>query len=113
DVRLELANLRFEGGDYRGAAPEYRDLAADLTAKHGHDHDLVLHCRLREATCHALAGETSKALTELDDLLTHERRVFGPDDPRTIDLRRQIALLQLGSGRRDAAADTLRQLLAD
>lgn len=112
-LRLELANVLFEGGDYRRAAPAYRQLASDFTMRHGSDAEVVLRCRLQEATCHALVGETTRALRQLEELLRDERRAFGDDDPRTLELRRQIGLLQLGAGQRRAAEETLRQLEAD
>jgi hypothetical protein len=112
-LRLELANLLFEGGDHRNAAPQYQRLAADLAERDGVDDELVLHCRHKEATCHALVGDAGHALRLLDALLVDESRVFGAEDPRTIELRRQIALLQLGAGERDAARETLTRLLAD
>ena len=112
-LRLELANVLFEGGDYRRAAPAYEKLAADLAARHGRDAEVVLRCRLQEATCHALVGHTSQALRQLDGLLLDQRRVFGEDDSRTLELRRQIGLLQLGAGQRRAAEQTLRQVMTD
>lgn len=112
-LRLELANVRFEGGDYRGAAPEYQRLAADLAARDGADGELVLHCRQKEATCHALIGQTAHALQQLGALLDDESRVFGAADPRTTELRRQIALLQLGAGEPDLARGTLSRLIND
>ena len=111
-LRLDLANARFEGGDYRAAAPEYRALARDLEAQKA-DPALVLQCRLKEATCHALAGDVAHALEQLQGLEADQSRVFGPNDPRTIELRRQIALLQLGAGDREAAVLTLSRLHRD
>ena len=110
-LRLDLADALFEGGDYRRAAPVYQALVADL-ADTG-DEDLLLRCRLQEATCHALTGSTGQALRQLDDLLRDQRRIIGDDDPRTIDLRRQIGLLQLGTGESAAAQRTLRELWKD
>ncbi len=110
-LRLDLADALFEGGDYRRAAPVYQALVADL-ADTG-DEDLLLRCRLQEATCHALTGNTGQALRQLDDLLRDQRRIVGDDDPRTIDLRRQIGLLQLGTGESSAAQRTLRELWKD
>ncbi|MFI7492693.1 protein kinase [Micromonospora echinaurantiaca] len=112
-LRFELANVLFEGGDYRRAAPAYHDLAADLAAADATHTDLLLRCRLQEATCHALTGQTSQALRQLNDLLQDERQAYGDDDPRTLELRRQIGLLQLGAGQRQAAEQTLSTLLAD
>ncbi|MFG3604353.1 serine/threonine-protein kinase [Micromonospora chersina] len=112
-LRFELANVLFEGGDYHRAAPAYHDLAADLAAANGTQTDLLLRCRLQEATCHALTGRTSQALRQLNDLLQDERRAYGDEDPRTLELRRQIGLLQLGAGQRQAAEQTLSALLVD
>jgi hypothetical protein len=112
-LRLELADLRFEGGDYRAAAPDYVSLARDIAGRDGAENELVLQCRLKEATCHALLGETGLALRQLNDLLADESRIFGDDDPRTIELRRQLALLHIGAGERDAARAALQRLAAD
>lgn len=112
-LRLEWANVLFEGGDYRRAAPAYQALANDLEHRDGPDSDPVFRCRLQNATCHALIGDTSLALRALDGLLADELRAFGPNDPRTLELRRQIGLLQLGAGRRAAARTTLSDLMDD
>jgi eukaryotic-like serine/threonine-protein kinase len=112
-LRRELAGVLFEGGDYRAAAPQFRQLAGDLADRLGPDTEQVLHHRMQEATCYALLGDTSRALQQLGDLLDDERRVLGEDHPRTLELRRQIGLLQLGAGRRDAAEQTLSGLLDD
>jgi hypothetical protein len=68
---------------------------------------------MKEATCHALVGETALALQQLRALHDDESRVFGADDPRTIEIRRQTALLQVAAGDRDAASATLRRLHDD
>jgi eukaryotic-like serine/threonine-protein kinase len=112
-LRREYASVLFEGGDYRRAAPQHRQLARDLAARYGPDSERVLRHRLQEATCHALIGETTVALRQLNELLADERRVLGDDDPRTLELRRQIGLLELGTGQRDRAAQTLSALLTD
>jgi len=112
-LRLELANVLFEGGDYRRAGPAYNQLAVDFAVRRGSDAEVVLRSRMQEATCHALVGETTQALRQLEDLLRDERQVYGEHDTRTLELRRQIGLLQLGAGQRRAAEKTLHQLEAD
>ncbi|MGI5243255.1 protein kinase domain-containing protein [Dactylosporangium sp. CA-139066] len=112
-LRQEYADALFQSGDYHGAAPVYRQLVDDLTARHGPDTAAVLTCRLRDATCQALLGNTTQALRQLQDLLEDERAVFGADDARVLDLRRQIGLLQLGAGQRQTAERTLTSLLDD
>ncbi|MFJ2033773.1 protein kinase [Streptosporangium sp. NPDC087985] len=112
DLRIELADALFLGGNYRRAAPEFRRLAVDLAEQKGPGDDLVLRCRLMEANCHAAVGETDLALARLGTLLDDERR-FGVDADRILELRRQIGLLQLGSGMRSRAKATLGELLPD
>ncbi|MFI7534913.1 protein kinase [Streptosporangium sp. NPDC049376] len=112
DLRIELADALFLGGDYRRAAPEFRRLAADLAEREGPGHDLVLRCRLMEANCHAAVGETRRALAQLGDLLRDERRL-GVDEERILELRRQIGLLVLGAGDRAGARIALSGLLPD
>jgi hypothetical protein len=112
-LRREYATVLFEGGDYRRAAPQFRRVAQDLAARHGPDAEQVLHHRMQEATCLALLGDTSRALQLLTGLLVDEERIFGPDHPKTLELRRQIGLLQLGAGRREEAERTLRALHQD
>ncbi|WP_246059977.1 serine/threonine-protein kinase [Herbidospora galbida] len=111
-VRIELADVLFLAGDYRRAATEFADLAAVLAERDGPGADLVLRFRLMEANCHAAVGETTLALDQLGRLLEDERRL-GIDDDRTLELRRQIALLEVGSGDPVRAGKTLTDLLPD
>lgn len=113
NLRVEWANVLFEGGDYHAAASAYEELEADLVQRDGPDSELVLRCRLRNAMCHSYTGDTATALDALRALLVDEQRVFGSDDPRTVELRRQIGLLQLAAGQRAEATETLGGLLDD
>lgn len=112
-LRRHLAEILYEGGDYRRGAQAYQQLAADLAERYGEDAEDVLHCRQQEANCLAITGQTSKALRRFDALVRDARRVFGEDDPRTLELRRQFGLLQMAAGQRHAARRTLRELMAD
>lgn len=113
DLRVEWADALFEGGDFRQAGPLYARLADDLAKSSGRDHSLVFRCRLQDATCRALAGDSAEALELLTGLLADEVAVFGTKDHRPLELRRQIGLLELGAGRRDEAGQTLGGLRAD
>ncbi|MFC5993488.1 hypothetical protein ACFQE5_04570 [Pseudonocardia hispaniensis] len=62
---------------------------------------------------HALIGQTSRALRQLGELLEIERGLYGADDERVLELRKQIGLLQLGSGQQEQARATLCALLSD
>ncbi|MBX6166803.1 MAG: protein kinase [Thermobispora bispora] len=112
DLRIELADALFLGGDYRNAASEFRRLAADLAAGRGENDHLVLRLRLMEANCHAALGDTALALDQMRRLLEDEMR-FGVDQDRVLELRRRIGLLELGAGDRVRAGRTLRDLLPD
>ncbi|MFC6083736.1 serine/threonine-protein kinase [Sphaerisporangium aureirubrum] len=112
EIRIELADVLFLGGDYRRAAPAFAELASDLAESGGPADDLVLRCRLMEANCHAVVGETSLALAQLGQLLDDEKS-YGVDEDRVLELRRQIGLLELGSGNRFQARRTLGDLLPD
>lgn len=112
-LRLHLAEVLFEGGDYRRAAPAFGELHRDLAIRHSLHDEGVFHCRRQEATCQALMGQTGTALRMLTGLLLDEQGVYGEDDPRTFELRRQVGLLELGAGDIDRARRTLSGLLDD
>jgi len=112
ELRSELADMRFLGGDYRRAAAEFQRLAAELAQHRGEGDERVLRFRLMEANCHAALGETTLALTKLTKLLEDARRLGGDED-LILELRRNIGLLELGSGDRIGAVRTLRDLLPD
>ncbi|WP_017624457.1 serine/threonine-protein kinase [Nocardiopsis chromatogenes] len=114
ELRMDLANILFEGGDFRAAEPEFSALAADLAeAGAPSDGSLVFRCRFQAATCRALAGETASALEELQALRADEERAYGADDARPLELRRQIGLLQRGAGQHAEAHATLTALAED
>ncbi|WP_436759222.1 protein kinase domain-containing protein [Streptosporangium sp. V21-05] len=112
DLRIELAEALFLGGDYRRAAPEFQRLAADVARVEGPDNNLALRCRLMEAGCHAAIGETNLALSQLRRLLADERR-FGAGEERILELRRQIGMVELDAGNKGRAKRLLGELLPD
>ncbi|GAA4188228.1 serine/threonine protein kinase PkaE [Streptosporangium oxazolinicum] len=112
DLRIELAEALFLGGDYRRAAPEFHRLAADVARVEGPDNNLALRCRLMEAGCNAAIGETNLALTQLRRLLADEKR-FGADEERILELRSRIGMVELDAGNRGRAKRVLGELLPD
>ncbi|WP_308204533.1 protein kinase [Frankia sp. R82] len=112
-LRLELADVLFDGGDFHRATRGYELLVGELTRRDDRDSERLLHVRVREATCRAMTGDVERALAQLGAVLPDQEREFGVDDPRVLELRRQIGLLQLGAGLRTAAGETLTALLAD
>ncbi|GHC83985.1 hypothetical protein GCM10007079_25530 [Nocardiopsis terrae] len=113
-LRMDWANVLFEGGNFRGAAPVYAGLVEDLEGLEGEENQsLAFRCRLQNATCHALSGQTGAALSILSELLDDEVDVYGHDDHRPLELRRQIGLLELTAGRHEDAEHTLHDLRED
>lgn len=113
NMRLEWANVLFEGGDYHAAAPAYEALATDLSERDGPDGELVIRCRAQYVTCYALLGDMEQALDAGQRLLSDQLRVYGRRDPRPLELRRQIGMWQLGAGLHKQAKQTLNSLLED
>jgi tetratricopeptide (TPR) repeat protein len=113
ELRLDLANLQFNGGDYTRAAAAFEALVHDLTRRDGPNDDLVLRLRFQEATCHAARGNGDFALSRLEQLLLDEIRIYGRDDSRVTELRKQIGLLQHGIGRTAEAVRGLEQLASE
>lgn len=113
EVGTYLAEVLFESGDYRAAAPAFGKLHRDLAARYGPRDDRVLRCRRQEATGLALLGDTGPAIDLLRGLLADEEVIYGPTEPPVLELRRQLGLLELGAGHAEGAARTLSLLLGD
>jgi len=113
DLRIDMAEMLFEKGDYRQAAPAFAALYPDLAVRYGEHDERVFRCRRREATCYGLMGRTDTALRLLTGLLADEEAAYGAADPRPLELRRQIGLLELGTGETERARSTLTALLQD
>ncbi len=106
-VRLELANVLFDAGDYRAAAPTFRQLTDDLSVRDGPDTELPLRCRHQYAVCCASLGDVDAAIEAAEALLADELRLYTARDPRPPQLRREIGMWQLAAGRHDLARRTL------
>ncbi|MEN3536494.1 serine/threonine-protein kinase [Microbispora sp. ZYX-F-249] len=98
DLRTQLANALFEGGDYLRAAAAYNRLAPDLARRYGPDDERTFRCRMQEAMCQAHLNDPELALRLLRDLLADQQRAYPPGDQRTLELRRQIGEMERRSG---------------
>ncbi|XRQ12177.1 protein kinase domain-containing protein [Actinomadura welshii] len=112
-LRTDLADVLFEAGDYPAAASAFHALAQGAADRDGPDTEIAFGFRLQEANSRALAGEVDRALAQLKDLIGDEARLFGKNDDRVLDLRRQQGLLLHGAGRTHAAVRVLEDLAAD
>jgi tetratricopeptide (TPR) repeat protein len=111
-LRLDLADVLFQGGDYRRAVHAYRAAAVTLAEWYGPDDPHVLNCREQEAVSQAHLGATGSALTHLQELLD-DLSPGSPYDPLTLRVRERMARLELAAGRTDEARRELTELLAD
>ncbi|WP_068899122.1 serine/threonine-protein kinase [Planomonospora sphaerica] len=112
-LRLELADILFEGGDYRPAASHYRALGDLYARRQAGGGESAFHCRLREARCRAMGGEIRVAIRQLTSLLEDQREAYGDAGLGHFELRRQIGLLQLDAGDNEEAERTLLELMSD
>lgn len=90
DARIELADLRFESGNYAAAAELFRALVDDLTAERGPYDEQAMYCRRQLAGCKVHTGRVREALAELDRLHGQMLARYGADDKRVIDIGAQI-----------------------
>ncbi|CNG70387.1 Probable serine/threonine-protein kinase PknB [Mycobacterium tuberculosis] len=111
-LRLDLADVLFQGGDYRRAVHAYRAAAVTLSEFYGPDDPHVLNCREQEAVSQAHLGATGSALTHLQELLD-DLSPGSPYDTLALRVRERIARLKLAAGRTDEARKELTELLAD
>ncbi|MFB4309192.1 protein kinase [Actinomadura sp. GTD37] len=111
-LRLDLADVLYQGGDYRRAVHAYRAAAVALAEFYGPDDPHVLTCREQEAVSQAHLGATGTALTHLQELLD-DLSPGSPYDALTLRVRERIARLKLAAGQTDQARKELNELLDD
>ena len=111
-LRLDLADVLFQGGDYRRAVHAYRAAAVALADWYGPDDPNVLACREQEAVCQAHLGATGTALRHLQELLD-DLSGGSPYDAITLRVRERLARIRLAAGETDRARKELTDLLSD
>jgi tetratricopeptide (TPR) repeat protein len=110
-LRLDLADVLFQGGDYRRAVHAYRAAAVTLAEWYGPDDPHVLNCREQEAVSQAHLGATGTAITSLRELLD-DLSDANPWDPLVLRLRERVARLKLAAGKTEQARKELTELHA-
>ncbi|MEV5412734.1 serine/threonine-protein kinase [Thermopolyspora sp. NPDC052614] len=113
ELRTRLADVLFDGRDYLRAAQEYRRVADDLLQQPEPDQEWISYCRRQEATCLDRAGDPERALHILRELLADEMSRFPENDTRLLELRRQVAELEVDIGAVHSARATLSDLRDD
>ena len=111
-LRLDLADVLYQGGDYHRAVHAYRAAAVTLSEFYGPDDPHVLRCREQEAVSQAHLGATQTALNHLQGLLD-DISPGSPYDALTLRVREHVARLKLAAGRTEEARKELTALLAD
>jgi tetratricopeptide (TPR) repeat protein len=109
-LRLDLAEVLYQGGDYRRAIPAYRVATIGLAEWFGPDDGKVLHCREQAAVCYAQLGETGEAIRLLGALLVD---IADPYDDMSLRVRERMGRLRLAAGQTVQGRQELLDLLGD
>ncbi|WP_330306287.1 MULTISPECIES: hypothetical protein [unclassified Streptomyces] len=99
DLRMKRAAVRFLGGDYRRALPEFDALAGVFSRTAGPTSEKARSCRAQAAHCRAELGQVTVALQEFEAVLRQVRAVDSDACDEAIELRRAIGFLELSEGR--------------
>ncbi|MGW4047341.1 protein kinase domain-containing protein [Streptomyces sp. NPDC004721] len=113
DLRMERAAVRFLGGDYRRALPEFDALARAFSRTAGPTSEKARSCRAQAAHCRAELGQVTVALQEFEAILRQVRAVDSDACDEAIQLRSAIGFLELSEGRLVEARRWLEPLHAD
>ena len=109
DLRIRRAAALFLGGDYRKALPEFEALAATVAKHDGPDSEEALDYRRQAVVCRIALGESARALTELEAIVSAYERL-NPQGHEYLDLRLSLVRLRLGVGQDSQARQELREL---
>lgn len=112
-LRRQRAAIRFLGGDFRAALPEFETLAGAYARTVGSTSTPARECRAQAARCRAELGQVTEALHELQDVLAVVRTLDSDVSEEAIDLRHGIAVLLLAQGRVPEALHILEPLQED
>ncbi len=112
-LRQRRAAIRFLGGDYRQALPEFDALAEAYTRTAGATSEDARLCRTQAAHCRAELGQVTVALQQFQTILGQVRAIESDASDEAIDLRRSIGFLLLAESRLTEARAMLEPLHAD
>jgi len=112
-LRSRRAAILILGGDFRRALPEFDALAETYARIDGPTSDDALLCLRQAAHCRAQLGETTAALRQFRQVLTHVRARSGDASPTALELRRDIGFLLLAESKTTEAAQVLKDLHED
>ncbi|MQY09475.1 serine/threonine-protein kinase [Actinomadura macrotermitis] len=110
EMRAELAEALFHGGDHRRAASALRAAVAALAEWHGPDDERVMRYREWEAECLVKLGEPARALRLLEALAAELDE--DADRARRLGLLEKTGRLLLALGRAEEARPPLTQAAA-
>lgn len=112
-LRARRAAILVIGGDFRHALPEFDALVVAYTRTAGPASSDAIACLRQAAHCRAELGQTTAALRQFRQVLTHVRAADGDASPTALDLRRNIGLLLLAEGNTTDARAQLKPLYED
>ncbi|MFI5539057.1 protein kinase [Nocardia sp. NPDC051900] len=90
EARMQLADLRFEVGEYSNAAETYRSLIDDIMTERGPYDDQVMYCQRKLASCDMQNGDLQAAVARLRRLHSQMAVRYGEQDRRVIELAQVI-----------------------
>lgn len=88
--RLQIADRRFDAGEFGTASELYRVLADELSQANGPYDEQAMYCHQRLAICQLRLGNPKVALSRLKRLHQQMSVRFGSQDPRVVELATQI-----------------------
>ncbi|MDT4992350.1 MAG: eukaryotic-like serine/threonine-protein kinase, partial [Actinoplanes sp.] len=97
-LRRRRAAILVVGGDFRAALPEFDALYSAFVRTKGSASEDAFECLRQAAHCRAELGQTTVALRQFRQVLTHVRARSGDVSRDAVDLRRSIGLLLLAEG---------------
>ncbi|RLL68721.1 serine/threonine-protein kinase [Streptomyces sp. Z26] len=112
-LRRQRAAIRFLGGDYRQALPEFDALAEAYDRTAGVTSEDARMCRTQAAHCRAELGQVTVALQQFQTILGQVRTIESDASDEAVDLRRSIGFLLLAESRLTDARSMLEPLHAD
>ncbi|MFD9207913.1 protein kinase [Streptomyces sioyaensis] len=113
ELRRQRAAIRFLGGDYRQALPEFDALADAYARTAGVTSEDARVCRTQAAHCRAELGQVTVALQQFQTILGQVRAIESDASDEAIDLRRSIGFLLLAESRLSEARSMLEPLHTD
>lgn len=112
DFRANSAWFRYTKGDFAGALEMAEDAYAGLVAQPSADRYAVLDAALRLGSILGDARQFERAAPLIEDAVARATEIHGPEDPITLEARRDLAVIRLRGGEYAQVEPELREQIA-